>query len=170
MKACEQTPGQTIYDHGVAVHTAWQALLEAVPECLANWWPQLMAAVSTFDPNDIKAYHLYHDCGKPWCLVVDQDGGYHFPNHAQTSAWVWKQLGGSELVGLWIAHDMDIHTCSAADVEAFSCLPGSEVLLLTGLAELHANANMFGGQQSIGYKIKYKHWLSRARRYCKGRY
>jgi hypothetical protein len=169
MRACEQTPGQSIYDHGMAVHAAWQTLLEAPPEALAPWWLQLQKAIQAFDLQDIKDYHIYHDCGKPWCLVINGQGR-HFPNHAQTSSEIWQQLGGSPLVSLWMAHDMDIHTCAASDIEAFSALPGSEVLLLTGLAELHANADMFGAQQSTGYKIKYKHWLARARRYCKGRY
>lgn len=40
-------------------------------------------------------------------------------------------------------------------------------LLVTGLAEIHANAEMFGGLNSIGFKIKYKQINQRGKQILK---
>jgi hypothetical protein len=51
---------------------------------------------------------------------------------------------------------MDIHLLKAGGVEEFAKKPHALTLLLTGLAEVHSNANMFGGIESTSFKIKYK--------------
>ena len=40
-------------------------------------------------------------------------------------------------------------------------------LLITGLSEIHANANMFGGIESTSFKIKYKQINSRGKQILK---
>jgi hypothetical protein len=52
--------------------------------------------------------------------------------------------------------DMDIHLLKDAGVAEFAKRPQARALLLTGLAEIHANASMFGGFESIGFKSKWK--------------
>lgn len=52
--------------------------------------------------------------------------------------------------------DMDIHVLKSDGVEEFASRPEAISLLLTGLAEIHANAEMFGGIESTSFKIKFK--------------
>jgi hypothetical protein len=169
MRSCLQSDTQNVLEHGHAVHKKYLELLDDPPECLIPWWGQLIKAIKTFSTLDIYNYHVYHDCGKPDCLVIE-DGRRHFPNHAAASCNTWLAAGGDALVAVWILHDMDLHVCSAQELDRFAYINGCEVLLLTALAEIQANAELFGGQDSQSYKIKYKHWLRRATAFCKRRY
>jgi hypothetical protein len=58
----------------------------------------------------------------------------------------------ADLIGM----DMDVHLLSASGVEEFSRRSQALPLLMTGLCEIHSNAQMFGGTDSPGFKIKYK--------------
>ena len=54
---------------------------------------------------------------------------------------------------------MDVHLMKAADVESFCKEQGVRKtisLLITALCEVHANAEMFGGIESVNFKIKTK--------------
>jgi hypothetical protein len=42
-------------------------------------------------------------------------------------------------------------------IEEFAKHPEAISLLITGLCELHSNAQMFGGIESTSFKIKWKH-------------
>lgn len=59
--------------------------------------------------------------------------------------------------------DMDIHLLKADGVPEFTARPQAAALLLTGLAEVHANAAMFGGIESTSFKIKWKQIDKRGR-------
>jgi len=52
--------------------------------------------------------------------------------------------------------DMDVHLLKDAGVDGFSSRPEAATLLLTALAEIHSNAEMFGGIESTSFKIKWK--------------
>jgi len=101
--------------------------------------------------------------GKPACRTVDENGRQHFPDHAAVSARVWREAGGCEEVAHLIASDMDVHLLKGEGVEAFAMRPEAVALLLTGLAEVTANASMFGGIESTSFKIKYKNIEKRGR-------
>jgi hypothetical protein len=58
---------------------------------------------------------------------------------------------------------MDIHLLKADGVEEFSQRKEAISLILTGLAELHSNAAMFGGIESVSFKIKWKNLNKRGR-------
>lgn len=103
------------------------------------------------------------NCGKPFCRTVDEDGRQHFPDHAAVSARIWREAGGSAEVEHLIEQDMDVHLLKAEGVEEFAQRPYATALLLTGLSELHANASMFGGVESVSFKIKAKNLLKRGR-------
>lgn len=101
--------------------------------------------------------------GKSHCRVVDEDGRQHFPDHAAVSARVWREADGDEEVARLIAMDMDVHLLKDEGVAEFATRREARALLLTGLAEVHANASMFGGVESTSFKIKWKHLNKRGR-------
>lgn len=104
----------------------------------------------------LEKYTLFHDCGKPICKEVGEDGVTRFPNHATVSAKVWRDSGGCEQVARLIEMDMKIHTMKADEVSDFVKNPEAVSLLFAALAEIHANAELFGGLESTSFKIKYK--------------
>lgn len=173
MRACYQTAGQDMLQHGEAVAARFQELLAALREgkAPAGWrlptWldergVELLLPRMASDAV-LAQYHRYHDCGKPLCRTVDEQGRQHFPDHARVSAQVWRRHGGSENAAQLIEQDMDIHCLAAEGVEEFAGRWTAASLLLTGLAEVHANAAMFGGLESTSFKMKFKHLERRGR-------
>lgn len=171
MRCCEQTAGMTVLRHGEMVRDHYRDLLDHLrygSPLRGEWrlpdWihdPLLLEGLPT---DDLMAeYHVFHDVGKSRCRVVDADGRQHFPDHAAVSARVWEEAGGDPTVGDLIAMDMDVHLLKGEDVEAFSCRAEARALLLTALSEVHANATMFGGTSSTGFKAKWKHVDRRGR-------
>lgn len=108
------------------------------------------------DRKTLKLYTIMHDCGKPLCLEVDQEGRRHFPNHAKISYEVFTKFYQDPIAAELILHDMDIHTLKAEGVEEFCKNQYATTLLLSGLAEIHSNSKMFGGLDSTSFKIKWK--------------
>lgn len=109
-------------------------------------------------------YQLYHDIGKPFCKTYDlQTKKPHFYNHADISSEIWKTCSTDRLISQLISSDMIIHTMKAKDINIFSQREDAISLLLTGLSEIHANAQMFGGISSTSFKIKYKQIDSRGK-------
>jgi hypothetical protein len=104
----------------------------------------------------MKEYHIFHDCGKPFCIEIDENNKPHFPNHTQKSFEIWSLINGSDKVGKLISMDMDIHLLKDKGVNDFSKYPEAISLIITGLAEIHSNSEMFGGLDSKSFKIKYK--------------
>ena len=158
MSSCCQTPGQTILQHGEAVAAKYKDLIGQRQD---NWrlpdWFDLDFLLPLCPPAEImEQYHVYHDLGKPYCRTVDEDGRQHFPDHARISASIWRASGGDPLIGDLIERDMDMHTLKPAQAAEYSRMDLVPALLLTALAELHANAEMFGGIESTSFKIKWK--------------
>jgi len=119
-------------------------------------------------PLDImRDYHIYHDCGKPMCVTIDENGKQHFPNHAEASYLRWKECSQESprntRIATLIRMDMDIHLLNSESLTAFSQRPEAISLLITGLCEIHSNAAMFGGIESTSFKIKWKHIDKRGR-------
>jgi hypothetical protein len=165
MMNCPQNNTQTIYQHGLSVQAHLKQLVDHIQDgtSLSNWRiPSWFFKYKEYIkknllPTDILLeYALFHDCGKPFCLTTDENGRNHFANHAQISAATWKENGGCDQIGRLIAMDMDIHTLKSEQVEEFCKRPECCSLLLSGLAEIHANAEMFGGIESTSFKIKWK--------------
>jgi len=169
MLLCEQTSGQTVYQHGQSVDTHIRQLLDYMggmpldgPWRLPKWIDQYKDEImENLHPVDvISTYALYHDCGKPFCRIVDEEGRVHFPNHAETSKEVWLKVGGSETVANLIGWDMVIHTAKAEEIkrhlEEEWTVQDAMTLLVAALAEVHSNAKMFGGIESVSFKSKWK--------------
>ena len=175
MQACQQTEGQSVYQHGLSVkeHT-FQLIgyLESgtisgdwrLPDWLTEYSSQILSALLSRDI--IEEYTIYHDCGKPYCKSVDENGRTHFPNHADVSYLTWLGVGGRCDAAKLMKMDMMIHTMKAKDVDEFVTHPEACTLLLAGLAEIHANAKMFGGIDSTSFKIKWSQINKRGKAIC----
>jgi hypothetical protein len=164
MRNCEQTSGLSVLEHGLQVAKYFEDLRShivcgtplkyewKIPEWVVDkdLWSRLL-------PLDVvREYQIYHDCGKPFCMEKDEQGRVHFPEHARVSGELWKHMGRNERAGRLIEQDMDVHLLKAIGTEDFSKRDNAVTLLLTGLSEVHANASMFGGIESVSFKIKYK--------------
>jgi hypothetical protein len=166
MKECEQTHGLSVLEHGESVrdhlfdiinHLRYGESLKyewRLPEWLVDNKDLFLSSLP--DDETLELYTVYHDCGKPFCFEIDENGRRHFPNHAEMSYQYFKQVFDNEVAAELILHDMDIHLLKADGVEEFSKSPYALTSLLTGLAEIHSNSKMFGGIESTSFKIKWK--------------
>ena len=177
MKDCEQTKGQSVLQHGISVKNYTFDLINHLrfgtplkyDWKLPDWVYEHKDLILSDLPSDkvLKYYTVLHDCGKPYCLTIDDEGRKHFPDHANVSADVYSQVFDKSdfskemtsqdgLVSHLIRHDMDIHLLKSDGVEEFCQNPYCLTLLLVGLAEIHSNSKMFGGFDSTSFKIKWK--------------
>jgi hypothetical protein len=39
-----------------------------------------------------------HDCGKPYCITIDEDGRRHFPDHANVSRDTFSKISNNKIV------------------------------------------------------------------------
>lgn len=170
MKETKQTKGQNMIQHGLSVFHYTNLLLKRdyTKFRLPQWWNQYEDKIfeNLHDFKTIKHYTIWHDIGKPFCLEIDAEGKQHFPNHAQKSKEIWDEtFPNRETIGRLIANDMAFHTMSAEDIVGL-CLSTQDLctLIISSLAELHSNANMFGGIESDSFKIKFKKWSKTAQR------
>jgi hypothetical protein len=181
MRDCPQNDKQSVLDHGRAVQGRSIALIHylqtendkylkgfRVPEWFVKYRSALLENLAPFVA--IMAYTEMHDCGKPFCRFIDVNGKQHFPNHAEVSEAIWKTIGcdiESDRIGQLILHDMDFHVLRPDDVPVFVANKDAPTLMLVGLAEIHANAEMFGGLDSQGFKIKFAQIDRRGKSACK---
>lgn len=166
MSECEQTKGQSVLQHGQSVKNYLFDLINHLREGsslkyewkLPDWVLENKDLILSSLPDDetLELYTIYHDCGKPFCLEIDSEGRRHFPNHAEVSYQYFNQVFNNPVAAELILHDMDIHLLKSDGVVEFCKNHYALTLLLTGLAELHSNAQMFGGLDSTSFKIKWK--------------
>jgi hypothetical protein len=167
MESCDQTKGMSVLDHGDMVKEYFLDLYNHLyNECKLEFeWklPEWLIENKNIILNHlyheyiIQEYLLLHDCGKPYCRIVDEEGKQHFPNHANVSFEVYsKFFPEKSVVCQLILMDMDIHKLKSEEVSEFSKRPEAITLLIAGLCEIHANASMFGGIESDSFKIKFK--------------
>jgi len=169
MDACEQTNGISVSKHGNMVRDYYLDLYYhlAYKDCdtLQYKWkiPKWIYENKTLLVNEsccdyiMQEYLLMHDCGKPYCRTVDENGKQHFIDHAQVSYEVYKKLFPEKTtICELIKMDMVVHTLKDEGVVEFSKNILALSLLLAALSEIHANASMFGGFESTSFKIKWK--------------
>ncbi|WP_434715836.1 hypothetical protein [Paraburkholderia sp. A3RO-2L] len=174
MRACYQFREQDVLEHGLAVTCAFAQVMKALetgtqPEGwrLPSWLLEpatrthFLAAL--LPAETLYWYQLFHDCGKPMCRTIDEEGRQHFPGHAEASEAQWLACGGVPDIGRLMGLDMAMHTANAEEMAALCRLPEAASLYLTALAEIHANAPMFGGFDSTSFKMKAKHLDRRGR-------
>lgn len=166
MANCSQTSDQSTFHHGISVKNYLFDILSHLRYdkplryewLIPDWVTQNKNLILSSLPDNktLILYTIFHDCGKWKCLTIDDNGKRHFPNHAEVSYKYFNQVFDNDIAADLILHDMDIHLLKSDGVEEFSKNPYTLTLLLTGLAELHSNARMFGGLNSTSYKIKLK--------------
>jgi len=164
MTRCEQAPGLSVLRHGQLVRRRYADLVGHLRDGrplsmdwkLPEWCFDPLAVEGLPDDATMARYQVFHDCGKPAVLTVDAEGRRHFPGHAEASRDAWLAAGGSREVADLIAMDMDAHLLKHEGVPEFARRPQARALLLTALAEIHANAEMFGGRDSVSFKAKWK--------------
>ena len=166
MKNCEQTKGQSVLDHGLSVKNYTFDLINHLRKgtplkyewIIPDWLYENKDLILSSLPSDrtLKYYTILHDCGKPYCIQIDELGKRHFLDHANVSYNVFSQLFDDKIADDLIKHDMDIHLLKADGVEEFCKNPYALTSLLVGLAEVHSNSQMFGGLDSTSFKIKWK--------------
>lgn len=175
MQSCPQTDSQTVYQHGVSVKEHIFELITflktgqindgwRLPDWIHKYRKQLLE--SLVPENIIEEYTIFHDCGKPYCLTIDDNGKRHFPDHAEKSYQTWMKIGGNHQAAKLMKMDMIIHTMKAADIDEFIKHDEATTLLLAGLAEVHSNAKMFGGIESESFKIKWGQINKRGKAIC----
>lgn len=153
-------------EHGQAVHDAYKILLDAgLDEIDKNLWQWLIS--NQYDQAIMENYHIYHDCGKPACRIVDAQERQHFPEHAKHSYYLHKEIFDCPAASEMIRQDMHFHELKSDALVAWLKLLDDKTmasLFLTALAEVKANSMMFGGEDSTSYKIKKKHLLKAAKK------
>jgi hypothetical protein len=163
MLSTPQTDTQNVLEHGISVNKYFNDLTN---DMKLDWklptWFQINKEFilnNLHSKEDIKEYQIMHDCGKPYCITIDEDGRRHFPDHANVSRDTFSKISNNKIVADLISKDMVFHTIKADEVEEFlnsNSLQTVLTLLVTSLCELHSNASMFGGIESTSFKIKYK--------------
>ena len=170
MTACPQTKDLSVMEHGLMVNRYFDDLISGEPYHyswrIPDWFNEHYDFIVSklLHADILKQYQIHHDCGKPYCRTIDDEGKNHFPDHANVSYEVWKKLYPDDhIVANLIKGDMDIHCLKSEQLNEFAKRPEAISLLITGLAEIHANASMFGGVESTSFKIKWKQIDKRGR-------
>jgi hypothetical protein len=162
MSTTKQTEKQTVIEHGEAVYEMTKKIIAGqwdemkIPDWMLKYHTRIIVNLHPLDV--IKKYNLFHDCGKPYCLIVDEDGKKHFPQHEKKSKEVFSYFHQNDnIVSNLIGSDMCLHVETADEILGHQWdIKTAMTLLLTSLAEIHANAQMFGGIESISFKMKWK--------------
>jgi hypothetical protein len=176
MLLCEQSPGQTVYQHGQSVREHFHDLIDETPQKewrLPNWFKdyknQLIANLHPIQTIDF--YTIYHDISKPYVRQVDEAGKVHFPDHArQSSNIVLAICPMEELAADLIGYDMVLHTASSELLNQYFqewTVEDASTLLIAAIAEIHSNAKLFGGLDSQSFKIKARQLDRRGKQLCK---
>ena len=91
MEHCEQMKGLSVLSHGIMVCQYFDDLYNhlnngepleyewKLPEWLVD--NKEMIIDSLMDLDILRCYLVYHDCGKPYCRIVDEEGKQHFHRH-----------------------------------------------------------------------------------------
>jgi hypothetical protein len=176
MKLCAQNEHQSVLEHGESVASYQNDLIRYLDdgdEAEKEYEWRLPSWLMTYRRDILDTvfnghcYALYHDCGKPFCRVVDEDGKVHFPDHAEVSKRTFQEVFAEdpriayfpETANL-IGWDMIFHTADAVTLQSYMenewTARDAVTLLMAALAEIHSNAAMFGGLNSTSFKIKWK--------------
>lgn len=169
MRNCYQTSNLDMLQHGIHVNKTYHILRNIITNKITTptgwripeWcWDSLLLN-GQMDMSLISTYMIFHDCGKPYVKNIDENNKIHYPDHALMSSKIWmhcnKDNDINKEISTLMKMDMDIYLLKSSDIPEFASRKQALTLLLVGLAEVHANAEMFGGFESTSFKIKIKH-------------
>lgn len=166
MKETYQFENINMLDHGQMVSDSYLELIRSLrlneETILSINKEQLDWLLNNqYDSDTMKQYHIYHDCGKPYCRIINEEGKQQFPNHAEVSTKIYNQYFDNEIVSDLIQADMNFHILKGNDLELWINQNKDNKqflasLYLTAWAELLANSTMFGGTETTSFKIKKK--------------
>lgn len=126
-----------------------------IPSWFINYKDQILKTIHPIEI--IQEFCINHDCSKPYDLIFDENGKKHYPNHSENSKKLWLERGGSPIAANLISLDMCFHVESKEAILARNInINDLYTLLISSLAEIHANAELFGGFESTSFKIKFK--------------
>lgn len=169
-----QTNTQNVLEHGISVAKHFDKLISGDTNNwkLPTWFIDNKELIlnNLHSLEDIKEYHVMHDCGKSYCMTIDEQGKRHFTNHSQVSFDTFSKISDNKVVADLILKDMVLHTIKSDEVEDFiknNSIKTVITLLVTALCELHSNASMFGGTESTSFKIKFKQLDKRGKQILK---
>ncbi len=178
----DQAESQNIMEHGESVYRHYTQIKKhmegkidlsdnpfwIIPEWLNENFYNILENL----PSDyvMERYLTLHDCGKP-AVQITVDGKKRFPGHAEASADMFRTVfshdmtsESDQLIAHFIEYDMDVHMLKADDVEEFALSEYAMTQFIVALSEIMANAEMFGGTESVNFKIKYKTLNQRAKK------
>ncbi len=172
MKNCYQFKTLSVLGHGVAVMRKARKIInkDLTGFKMPDWFIENIDYIiqSAHDWKIIKRYTIWHDCGKPFCRIVDAEGKQHFPNHEQKSKETFDSFSDNKLVSNLIGNDMLLHTAKSEDLDKIILSKADWfTLIIVSFAELHANADMFGGVENTSFKIKWKQLDKRGKQVLK---
>lgn len=166
MKNCYQFRDLNVLEHGYSVRNKYRILLEQIQNSDSSLPDYIIKnkdfiLENQYLPEILEAYQIYHDCGKPYCEVIDEHGKKHFPNHAKMSYQIYaKYFYPDKLILKFILSDMIFHAGTMEEIENFLSIQKDKKfvvsLWLTNYAELLANKEMFDSSGDISFKIKQK--------------
>lgn len=173
MRSCMQTSTQNTLQHGFSVwkHTRQLLLSDDLSNFrLPQWYEKYKSRIleNIYSFKTIKHYTIFHDCGKSFTLEIDEMGKRHFPNHANISADTFqKYIRDDTTIVRLIRNDMIMHTAKYDEILSMK-LSAKDICthLIVALAELHANAELFGGIESESFKIKFKRLEKLGKKLC----
>lgn len=162
-------------DHGKLVFEFYKKLINKEFDELKipNWFLEKYDLIleNLYPLNIMEDYLINHDCGKHIVEYFDEFNKPHYPEHAESSYNYYLKYSNNLIVANLIRNDMFFHICSAEDIDKSNLLNKDLLnLLIASLAEIHANASMFGGFDSVSFKSKYKHLDRRGNRLFKERF
>jgi hypothetical protein len=175
MSQTKQFESQSVLEHGLSVFDYFQKMTQMIDN---NSFDDEQIKMplhmrdkklldNLVDGNILYPYLVFHDIGKPYCRVWDESNNkFSFPNHAQVSHDKFLEISenkNKEQIAKLILHDMDFHLLKPSSVEDFmknTDLSKEQIitLLYACLSELNSNSRMFGGFDSVSFKIKYKNF------------
>lgn len=158
MENCEQAPSLNMLQHGQTVHEKYNELITSLKDGTTKYAQllPLFAKCKLPPPSVLKNYHVYHDCGKHLVFEL-KDGKKHFPNHAEASYQQYLHIfPEDQFTANLIRKDMDFHILRGEELDELIKHPLAAILYFTAWAEIMANAEMFGGEDSDSFKIKRK--------------
>lgn len=162
MKKCYQFKDIDMYEHGLMVNREYTNLISSLNDgLLSEVFPpdliEIFKEKELVDYDIMTKYQILHDCGKPLCKEVDDEGKIHYPNHAKVSFdQINKLYPNEEELKFLVLHDMDFHTLKPKELIEIAESKYGFSLYLTAWSELIANAQMFNGFDAVSFKIKRK--------------